>query len=326
MRIKALLSISVLFFSALSFSVLWGPEAGASPSQADNIVELDKVIAIVNKEVITWAELYRAMEFEFGQKTGFMSEEEKRRFLAENEKGYLSRMIEITLQLQEAQRLGVGVEEAEINEAIGSIRKKYSMDEGAFADALRSEGFSIEEYRRRLGEQIIISKLVSKEVREKLVVSEEEARKFLDDKGMKREEGEGYRISRIFFAAPAGQEEKTALEEKARELVSKLRAGGDFHGSAAEYSAASSDLGLIGREALAREFLEVLDGLKPGDVSEPFWAGKALNILKLDEKIMPDAKGALQKARRELMEKRFEAEYQTWLRQLREKSFIEIRL
>jgi len=291
-----------------------------------SVVELDRVIAVVNKKVITWAELYRAMEFEYGQKMDFLGEEEKRKFLRQNEKAYLTRMIDVTLQLEEAEKLGLSVEEAEIKEAIESIRKKYSMDEGAFRDALRQEGFSMEEYGKRLGEQILISKLVSKEVREKIVVDESDAEKYLNEKGTVKEEGESYHIWQVFFPAPARPDEKPAIEKKAGELAAKLRAGADLGASAREYGARSADLGLIKADVLAREFRDVLDKMKPGEVSEPFWAGDGLNILRLEEKIMPDAKGALQRTRRELMEKRFETEYEGWLRQLREKSFIEIRL
>lgn len=292
-----------------------------------SVVELDRVIAVVNKEVITWSELYRAMEFEYGKKLNTMGDAEKREFLNQNEQAYLNKMIEMTLQVQEAERLGISVEEQEIGAAIDSIKKKYSMDENTFRSALKSEGFSLEDYKKRLGEQILIGKLVSRQVKEKILVTDQEIKNFINDNGLKQDDTETFHLWQILFPMPDSDELKSALEKKAREARARVLAGEDPGAVSLEFSAKGADLGILNRDMLAQEFLSVLDKLKPGDCSEPFWTANGLVVLKLGEKTPGDSKTALfQQARRELMEKRFEAEFSAWVKQLREKSFIEIRL
>jgi peptidyl-prolyl cis-trans isomerase SurA len=314
------LSIGLFSIGVLSAGVFSAGQARAS------FVELDRVIAVVNNQVITWAELYRAMEFEFGQRISALSDDEKRAFLRKNEKEFLDRMIEVSLETQQAKKLGLSVEEAEINEAIDSIQKKYGLDDAAFRSALRSEGFGMDEYRKRLGEQILVSKLVQKEVRERVLVSDPDVQKYIKENGIKQDEGEAYHIRQVFFPAPQRPEERAAVEEKAKELSSKVRAGGDLEALARDYKALYVDLGLMKADVLAPEFQKAVAGMAPGDVSEPFWMAGGLSLVKLDEKIMPDDASTFQRVKRELQEKLFESEYGAWLKQLKETSFIEIRL
>lgn len=306
--------------------VLLGFLLFSSGNIAASLVELDRVIAVVNKEVITWSELYKAMEFEYGQKINSMEEGEKRKFLDQNEEAYLNKMIEMSLQLQEAQKLGMSVEEQEVNSAIDSIKKKYSMDDDTFKNALKAEGFSLEDYRKRLGEQILIGKVVSREVKEKILVTDEEVQKFITVNGLKQEE-ETFHLWQVLFPRPDSDEGRPALEEKARGVRAKIEAGEDPVAVSEQVQAQGADLGVLTRDIVAGEFLSVLDKMKPGDCSEPFWTESGLVVLKLGEKTGGDSKAALyQKARRELMEKRFEMDFSAWVRQLRENSFIEIRI
>lgn len=289
--------------------------------------ELDRVVAVVNKKVITWAELYRAMEFDYGQKMNFLSEDEKRKFLKENEKGYLDNMIDTSLQLQEADRLNMTVEPGEVREAINSIKHKYSMDDAAFAEALKKEGFTLDEYKKKLSEQILISKLVSKEVKDKINVSDSEVKKYIAEKGLDKAGESVYKLSQIFFPMPEKPEDKGQLEQKADEALRKVRSGDDFMTVASVYSQADPDLGMLKRDVLSDKFLSVIDKMKPGDVSDPFWTSQGLFIIKLQDRISPEDKDALmQKARKELTENKFEQVYKEWLKNLAEKSMVEIRL
>ena len=70
---------------------------------------LDKVVAVVDKEVITWSELYRAMEFEMmNSAMKAASDDEKKKIFKENEMVFLEGMIDRKLQLQFAKRLDIG--------------------------------------------------------------------------------------------------------------------------------------------------------------------------------------------------------------------------
>ncbi len=288
--------------------------------------ELDRVVAVVNKDVITWAELYRAMEFEFGQKMTSLDPKGRDAFFKQNESPFLDRMIEMNLQLQEAEKLGLKADDAEIKDAIDSIKKRYSMDDSAFQAALKKEGFTLEEYKKKLSDQIAIGKVISREVRDKIVITDQDVNAYIAKKGMKAQSGESYRLSHILFPA-AAEDEFAAAEEKAKAALAKIRSGQSFEDVARSCSNADPDLGVLKRDMLAPEFIKALSGMKQGDVSGPFRTGEGWNLIRLDEKIAPEDRAALfLRAKKEIQEERFNRQYAAWIKQLKERSFIEIRL
>lgn len=317
LKIKSLLAvIFFVFFAALS--------------QAS--ILLDKVVAVVNQEVITWSELYRSMEADAAPQLKEMKENERRQVFKENEASFLDNLINLKLQLQEARSMGISVTDEEMKEGIDNIKKKYSMSDSAFMDSLKKEGYTFDEYKKKLREQIIISKVVNVQIRSKILVSEGDINKFTEENKELFESDEGYRISQIFFKRPKDDREKGVVEEKAAAVLGKLKEGMSFPDLARQYSEDPSgplggDLGLIKKNQISKEFSEAVSIIKPGEVSNPFWTAKGLHIVRLDEKIGPKSPTEIKEdAKTALINKTFTERYNAWIKGLREKSFIEIRL
>jgi peptidyl-prolyl cis-trans isomerase SurA len=114
------------------------------PAASHASILLDRVVAVVNKEVITWSELYKAMEFEVATQVKNLSDEERKKLFQENEGSFLENLINMRLQLQEARNLGIDVSQHEITETIDTIQKKYSMTQADFTESLKKEGLSLE--------------------------------------------------------------------------------------------------------------------------------------------------------------------------------------
>jgi peptidyl-prolyl cis-trans isomerase SurA len=289
---------------------------------------LDRVVAIVNKEVITWSELYKAMEFEM-MSAGLMSmgDADKKRLLKESEATFLENMIDKKLQLQAAKRLDIDAGKDEIAEAIDGIKKKYSMDEKEFEASLKKEGFSFEEYKKRLAEHIVLSKVVSQQVRSKIVVSDEEVKQYMAGNTVTQ-----YRVRQIFIKAPEREADRRTAEAWAEDIFQKVKDGEDFGTAAMKYSEdptgkIGGDLGFIRKDMLGKEFLEVLSQMSVSSVSRPFWTTRGIHIIKLEEKVDPgNADEFKESMKKKLLEKKFEEEYRGWLRGLREKAFVEVRL
>lgn len=315
MRIKVIL---LLFLFAFSFTL--------SSKAATISFLLDKVVAVVDKEVITWSELYRAMEFESGLDFRNVNEADKKKFFKDNEAKFLETLIDRRLQLQAAKKLDISASNEEIKEAIEGIKKKYNLSEKDFNESLKAEGMSIDEYKKRLSEQIILSKVVNQQVRSKIIVSEEEINEYLS-----KNKGSSYKIRQILIKKTKDRD-KDSMMAKAQEALSKIRAGEDFSTVAFSLSEDPSaktggDLGIIKKELLSREFLDVLSRMNIGDVSEPFWTDKGLHIIKLDERVEAKTQDEMKEmARRKLFENKFNEAYRGWIRSLRERAFIEIRL
>ncbi len=301
-----------------------------TPSYA--AVLLDKVVAVVNQEVITWSELYKSMEADASPQLKGMKDTEKLQVFKENEASFLDNLIGVKLQLQEAKSLGVKVSDEEIKEGIDNIKKKYSMTDAAFTESLKKEGYTIEEYKRKLREQIMISKVVNLQIRSKILTSDADVKKFLEENKELADSGERYRLSQIFFAKPKNDAEKSGVEEKAALVLKKLKEGADFTDLARQYSEDPSaqsggDLGLIRKSQLAKEFSEALSAMKAGEVSAPFWTSRGLHIIKLNEKSGQRSPEQIkEEAKTALINKTFMERYAAWMKSLREKAYIEIRL
>ncbi|GAB4423877.1 MAG: SurA N-terminal domain-containing protein [Thermodesulfovibrionales bacterium] len=286
-------------------------------------VLLDRVVAVVNKEVITWSELYRAMEFEASSDMKSLSYADKMKIFKENEAHFLESMVDMKLQLQAARKLDIDASKDEVSEAIEGIKKKYSMGDKEFNESLKKEGFTIEEYKKRLAEQIILSKVVAQQVRNKIVVSDEEVKEY-----MAKNRDMGYRVRQIFFRKPGKEVDRKVVEEKAEALYQRLKAGDDFSSLAKQYSEdptgkTGGDLGYIKKEHLGKEFAAVISTMNVGDVSRPFWTDQGLHIVKLEDR--PDTRD-MDEARKRLQELRFNEAYRNWIRSLRERAYVEVRL
>ena len=300
-------------------------------SRSHAAVLLDRVVAIVNQDVITWSELYKAMEADASPKVKELRDDEKRKIFKENETFFLETLINVRLQLQEAKNMGIRVSDEELQEAIGNIQKKYSMSEAAFGESLKIEGFTYAEYKKRLREQIIISKLVNMEIRNKIVITDEDLKKFATENKEVLENTERYKISQILLKKQKDTD-NSKIEEKAGELLRKIEQGGSFSDLAQQYSEdpsakAGGDLGLLKKSQLNKIFIDILSGMKPGDVSKPFWTESGLHIIKLESRAEAKNKDeAREEAKNILINKIYAERFNAWIKSLREKSFIEVKL
>ena len=320
MRKHAIHSL-IIFVLILGFS---------QPSVA--AVLLDRVVAVVNSEVINWSELYKMMEFESTDQMKALKEEDRMKVFKNNEPVFLEKLIDMRLQIQEAKRIGLDVSPDEIKEAIDNIKQKYSLSDKSFQENLTKEGLDFESYKKTLSDQILINQFLNKQVKSKIVVSGAEIESQVEAYKASSLNEESFRMRQIFLKKPKDVAERKAVEEKAAVILQRLQAGEDFSKLAQEFSEDSSakqggDLGYVNKNLLAKEFVDALSRMKTGDVSQPFWTDRGLQIIKLDEKTAPQSTDDIKEAvKKQLTEQRFIEKYKSLIKDLREKSHIEIRL
>ncbi len=298
----------------------------------DAAILLDRVVALVNKEVITWSELYQLMEKESSAELKALDEEERMEVFKKSEKAFLDRLIDIRLQIQEAKRLGIEASPEDVDEAIENIKKKYSLTTEEMEASLVQEGLTFEDYRKRLYEQIMMSKLVNQEVRSKIFVSDEEVNDIFNKSENTITSQESYKLRQIFFNVPENDDMKKDVEAKASFIIEKINEGEDFSRLAQEHSEDASaklggDLGYIQKELLTEEFVEVLSDMEIGDNSIPFWTQQGLHIVKLEDKTSAKTEEIFKKQIKEkLLEEKFTKTYESWIKGLRDGAHIIIRL
>lgn len=303
--------------------------AGAGTGGA---VLLDRVVATVNDEVITWSELVNVIVFEGRDYLGKVEGREREDKIKELERPFLDRLIEMKLQLQEARKMGINVAAPEIDGAVEEIRKKFKMTDEVFINSLKAEGMTMSDYRERLADQILLQKVVNSAVKSSIVIPDREIEEYYTANKEKYNEKEKCRVSQIFFALPADPSQRAAVEARAGEVMKRVRAGEDFAALAAEFSEDASrnfggDIGYITRGSVLKSIEDTAFALNKGEVSEPFWSPAGLHIVKITDKITA---GSMEKVKEMIKEtlflKNFELRYHEWKSGLREKAHVEIKL
>lgn len=325
-KIPAVRSFFIAFFLLFLFFLFLNPVLSGSA------ILLDRVVAVVNKEVITWSELYKMMEYEATEQVKKMKDEERAKVFKENEAIFLERLIDLKLQIQEARNIGLDVTPDEAKEAIENIKKKYSLTDKSLEESLKKEGLTLEDYKKRISEQILVSNILNQKIRSKIVISEADINNYIEANKARFDESESFRLKQIFFRKPKDDADRMALEDKASLIMQRLQKGEDFSSLAKEYSEDPSasiggDMGNIKKDIMSKEFIDVLSSMKLSDFSKPFWTDRGLHIIKLDEKVSVKTKDEIREnVRGQLLEEQFIEKYKSWIKSLREKARIEIRL
>jgi peptidyl-prolyl cis-trans isomerase SurA len=190
------------------------------------------------------------------------------------------------------------------------------------------EGFTMEAYKKKLSEQLIINRLIDFEVRNKVVVTEDDVNAYLTKNKEMTTGDEGYKISHILISK---SDDPRQSEEKARAIYERIKAGEKFADAARKYSddpssKAGGDLGFVNKSDLSKEFIAVLSKLQPGEVSEPFKTDKGMHIILLESaRIYNNPTELKQAVKDKLIAGKFERDYKAWIKGLRQRSYVEIK-
>jgi peptidyl-prolyl cis-trans isomerase SurA len=306
-------------------SLFLGQSGGAS-------ILLDKVVAVVDKEVITWSELYKAMSFEYESSLRGLNPEEKKRYLETVQVDFLDKLITMRLQLEEAKKAGFSVNDSEAKAAIDDIRSQYKLSEDQFREALKKEGFNYDDYFQRITNQILINKVVYNEVRSKIVISDEEVETYIKEHREELPMSLTFKLSEIQFKKPVGEKEESEVNALVDQIYKKISDGIKFSDIISEFVSNprvkfAGETDYIQASDLREELLKNIKGLEEEAVSSPIYTEDGVFIIKIVKKESPVSHDALRdNIRKTLMEKKTEASYLQWVKKLRQKAFIEIKL
>jgi peptidyl-prolyl cis-trans isomerase SurA len=296
--------------------------ASALPCIAAASVVIDRVVAVVNGEIITMSDLQR-------------EEAVKKAEGVQDQRLLLEDMIDRKLQVAAAKNAGIDVTDKELEEAVADIMKRNSVDAKQFEAALAKEGLTLEQYKSELREQMTLSRAFNKFVRSGIAVDEAEVRRYYDRNLKSYAEAEEIRVRQIFFRVPdnAGPSRTEAVRTRALAAAERAKKGEDFTRlvkelSESENAAFGGDLGFMQRDQVISEIEQATRGLKPGDIAGPVLGAGGFHILKLEEVRMRTT--SFEKAKEEITRmlygQKLENTYRSWLQSLRSDSNIENRL
>ncbi|HEV8094829.1 MAG TPA: peptidylprolyl isomerase [Burkholderiales bacterium] len=273
MRMRAIPALIVL-------SLLCG-----SGALAQRLELVDRIVAIVNKEVVTASELR--------ERVAFAERELKRQGTpapepALLERQVLERLILDKAQLQLAAENGVRVEELQLDRSIERIAENNNLTLVAFRKALEADGVQIDRFREEVRRQIIMQRLREREVDERIEVSESEIDLYLEEQKSGGAERIEYNVAHILVRLPdqASPERIVQARGRAEKARDEARAGADFGRLAASYSDAGDALqgGQMGWRAadrLPELFAVALQAMKPGEVSDVLRSPGGFHVLRL---------------------------------------------
>ncbi len=294
------------------------PEGRPSPAFASVVV--DRVVAVVNDEIITMSDLQR---------------ESLRSTAKTDERQLLEDMINRKLEMAAAKQAGMDVTEKDLNDAIDEIMKRNSMDRRQFEAALAKEKLTLEQYRAELKDQMTLSRVINKFVRTGLTVDEKEIRAYYDQNPEAYRLPEEIRVRQILFKVPenAAPERVNTQKEKAERAAERAKKGEDFTALVHEYSDGESpgsdgDLGFMQRGQALPEIEQAAASLKPGEIAGPIRSSLGFHIIRLEEirsRSVPFEK-VKDDISRTLYDQKLENTYRSWLQTLRNESHVENRL
>jgi peptidyl-prolyl cis-trans isomerase SurA len=249
-------------------------------------VPVDRIVAVVNKEVITATELadqVAAAERQLRRQGTPLPDH------AALEHQVLERLILVKAQLQLARDTGIKVDDAQLDKALERIAESNHMTVGEFRQALARDGVDFDKFRREVRDQIILTRLREREVDDKIQVSDSEIDLYLEQQkenaGATKEE---YNVAHILIRLPdqASPEQIAAAQARADKARSEALAGADFAKLAATYSDGpdalnGGALGWRGADRLPELFATALKTMKPGDVSAVLRSPAGFHLLKL---------------------------------------------
>lgn len=281
--------ISVVLITALTFSGMSiaqaQPNGQAEPS---DVVEVDRIVAVVNSDAITLFELRSRTEQAIAQLRGRNVTPPPREDL---ERQVLERMIYEKVQLQHAEETQMRIDDRMLEAALGRIAESNNMNATQLRSAVERDGIPWPRFREDIRKEIILSRLRDREVESRVVVTEGEIDNYLANPERKADQREEFNVSHILLRVPEGASPETLMRLKARAdaAMEQLAKGEDFARVAASYSDApdalsGGSLGWRPLDRLPQLFADMLPNLKPGQVSEVMRSPAGFHIMKLVDK------------------------------------------
>ncbi|RDD62407.1 peptidylprolyl isomerase [Ferruginivarius sediminum] len=251
----------------------------AAPAAAQQAL---RAAALVNDEVISIMDLEMRVRLVMTA-SGISGSAEQRNRLAPQ---VLRSIIDERLQMQEAARLGIEAQDAEIDNAIARIAQQNNMAPRQFLDVLRRNGILPQVFRNQIRAKLLWQKVIAREIRREIQISPEEVDSVVER--LMAQEGERrLRVREIFLSVDAGDEEQE-VRATAQRLTQQLRNGAEFSSLARQFSQAATaavggDLGWLTPGSLPDQVANTLDEMQPGQIAGPIRTFGGYYIVRLED-------------------------------------------
>jgi peptidyl-prolyl cis-trans isomerase SurA len=264
------------------------PSAQATPGMSVGNGSLDRIVAVVEEDVILQSELDEAINAIVRQYASNPGQLPPKDVLARQ---VLDRLILRRLQVQRANDQGIRVSDQDVDQAAGNVAQQNKMSLDQLRAAVEQDGYSYAAFRQQLADQIIAQKLHESVVRDQVTVTDAEVNNLLASPTYKAGE---VHLAHIQISTPSGggPNDIAQAQAKAEEAIKAIQGGMDFNAAAIRYSDApdaldGGDLGWRRLDEVPPAFADAVANLKAGETTPALRGPTGFHILKLVETRQP---------------------------------------
>jgi peptidyl-prolyl cis-trans isomerase SurA len=248
-------------------------------------VELDRIAAVVNDDVVMLSELNERVRTVKAQMQEQGAPLPPQSVL---EKQVLDRLILQKLQIQTALQTGIRVDDETLNRTISNIAAENQLTLAQFREILEKDNYSYNKFREDMRNEILLSRLQQRQVDNRVTVSDREIENYLANQEFMGESDLEYQLGHILIAIPDGADEATltAVKQEADAVLADLRSGRDFAALAREHSdgeqaKSGGDLGWRKAGQIPSLFVDFVADMEKGEVSNLIPSSGGYHIIKL---------------------------------------------
>ncbi|MEK7231838.1 MAG: peptidylprolyl isomerase [Pseudomonadota bacterium] len=264
------------------------PHAFAQKPPASRVVLLDRIVAVVNDQVITRRDLDERVMVVLTQLRQQGTPPPSRDVL---EKQVLERMIFNHVQLQYAKETGLRIDDATLEKTLSRIAEDSKLTPAQLRAALEKDGISFAKFREDIRDEITMARLREREVDNKITIADSEIDNFLSTRQIQEGKSDEYHLSHILVSVPEQASPERLQERRARaeQALAQIRGGTDFRQVAASFSDAPDAVqgGAFGWREITRLpaiFAEAVKDLKAGEVSGVLRSPNGFHIVRVNER------------------------------------------
>lgn len=297
---------------------------------------VDRVVAIVNDEVITLSELeeYRKSFFRLRTKQDdWLSTEFS---LLDVRHQALNVLIDERLIDQEVNRQKITVKQKELTDTLDLLRREKGWSQSQLEMALKAQGLTYEAYRAEVEKGLKRTKLINRVVKSKIEIKEKDLRTYYETHSKDYIADESIRITHVLLPLPPNptkDQEEVALS-KAKDFLERVEEGEDFAALARQYSqntpgVQGGDIGYFKRGEMIPAIEKKAFTLDVGEVGGPIRTPGGVVLITVTDKKggapIPLAK-IKERVEKDYYTSELKRRYREWVNKLKGKSFIEVKL
>jgi len=306
-----------------------------SSAPAAQTETVDRIVAVVNEDIITQYDVEQVLRPMIQNLRGQgLSAERERQAIARMRGDVLNNLIDGKITEQEVKRYKIAVTDEEVEAYIRQFKERRSLTDESLKAMLAQEGVTPEEYRKEIRLQLQRTRLVNREVRSKVVITQEDIKKYYEKNKQKYGGSTQYYLWNLFVKLPpgSGPSERTAARELLARASAELASGRAFEELARAHSRGEqgiegADLGWFRIDELNPQLRQAVQNLKAGQSSaivESDFGYQIVYLQRIEQtaaKPLPQVEAEIQDI---LFRETVDTRFASWISELRKRSHIKV--